>query len=36
MTFRSFSDSTFDAEQEYGSLNDPSWHETWRIQLYRE
>jgi hypothetical protein len=36
MTFRSCSDSVFDAEQQYAGLNDPSWHETWKIELYRE
>ncbi len=28
--------SIFDADYEYGSLNVPSWQETWKIQLYRE
>jgi hypothetical protein len=33
-TFRTFSNSVFNSEEEYGSLNNPSCHITWKIQLY--
>ncbi len=34
--FRPFSNSVFKSKQEYGSLNNSSWHKTWKIQFYKK